>query len=216
MLVSCLTIALIGICFGVVILRKPVNVIGAVIAVAIGIGLFTVWKQSLYNGDNLGTAYAWHHRDDRGPVNLAYGKPTMTSRIVRETYPNYFYSDQFLTFNNSGKAVDGNRMTGSGFLSNMEEKPYWYVDLRQPRAIGSLVFYENKRNRHWNKRPLLVGLSNNGKNWRTAAVIANSDGSSRFTLNFETVEKARFIIIQSAKICRLAFDEIEVYPPSND
>jgi len=216
MLVSCLALTLIGISFSVIILRKPVNVIGAVIAVAFGIAVFTGWYQSLYNGANLGTAYVWHNRGDRGSVNLAYGKPTVSSRIVRETNTDFFYSDDFLTFNNSGKAVDGLRTTGSGFLSNLEEKPYWYVDLRQPRAIGSLVMYENKRKQNWNKRPLFVGLSNNGKNWRTAAVIDNSDGSSKFTVNFEPVEKARFLIIQSAKFCRLAFDEIEVYPPSND
>ncbi|MEN8807651.1 MAG: YfhO family protein, partial [Desulfobacterales bacterium] len=199
MIVTCLSIALIGIYFSVIALRKPFNATGAVIAVAIGIAVFTVWYQSLYNGDNLGSAYAWHNRDDREPVNLAYGKPTMTSRIVRESYPNYFYSDEFLTFNNSGKAVDGNRSTGSGFLSNLEEKPYWYVDLRQPRAIASLVLYENKRKQHWNKRPLFVGLSDNGKNWRTAAVINSTDGSSEITVNFKPVEKARFIILQSAK-----------------
>ncbi|MGB5616556.1 MAG: YfhO family protein [Desulfobacterales bacterium] len=216
MLVSCLTIALIGISFCVITLRKPVNIIGGVIAVATGIALFTVWNQSLYNGDNLETAYVWYNRGDRGPLNLAYGKPTNTSRIVRETYPNYFYSDQFLTFNNSGKAVDGNRKTGSGFFSNLEEKPYWYVDLHRPRAIGSLVLYENKRKQHWNKRPLLVGLSDNGKKWRTAAVISNSDGSSKLTVNFKPVENARFVLLQSAKYCRLALDEIEVYPPSNE
>jgi len=216
MIVTCLSIALIGIYFSVIALRKPFNATGAVIAVAIGIAVFTVWYQSFYNGDNLETVYAWHNRDDRGPVNLAYGKPTMTSRIVRETYPDYFYSDDFLTFNNSGKAVDGNRKTGSGFLSNLEEKPYWYVDLHQPRAIGSLVLYENKRKQHWNKRPLFVGLSDNGKKWRTAAVISSSDGSSKLTVNFKPVEKARFILLQSAKFSRLVLDEIEVYPPSNE
>ena len=216
MLVSCLTIALIGICFSVITLRKPVNVIGAVIAVAIGIGLFTVWNQSLYNGDNLGTAYVWYNRGDRGPVNIAYGKPTMTSRIVRETSTDFYYSDDFLTFNNSGKAVDGNRKTGSGFLSNLEEKPYWYVDLHQPRVIASLVLYENKRKQHWNKRPLFVGLSDNGKNWRTAAVINSTDASSEITVNFKPAEKTRFILLQSAKYCRLAIDEIEVYPPYNE
>jgi hypothetical protein len=140
----------------------------------------------------------------------------MTSRIVRETNTDFFYSDDFLTLNNSGKAVDGNRTTGSGFLSNLEKKPYWYVDLHQPRAIASLVLYENKRKQHWNKRPLFVGLSDNGKKWRTAAVISSSDGSSKLTVNFKPVEKARFILLQSAKFSRLVLDEIEVYPPSNE
>ena len=216
MLVSCITIALIGISFSFITLRKPVKVIGAVIAITIGIGLFTIWYQSLYSGDNLGTVYVWHPEDDSGPVNLAYGKSTVTSRIVRETYPNYYYSDQFLTFNNSGKAVDGNYKTGSGFLSNLEEKPYWYVDLHQPRAIGSLVLYENRQKQHWNKRPLFVGLSDNGKNWRTAAVINSNDESSEITVNFKPVQNARFILLQSAKYCRLAIDEIEVYSPYNE
>jgi hypothetical protein len=216
MLVSCMTIALIGISFSVITLRKPVKVIGAVIAITIGIGLFTVWYQSLYSGDNLRTVYVWHPEDDSGPVNLAYGKSTVTRIIVKETHPDYFYSDEFLTFNNSGKAVDGDRKTGSGFLSNLEDKPYWYVDLHQPRAIGSLVLYENRQKRHWNKRPLFVGLSDNGKNWRTAAVINSSDGSSEIAVNFYPIEKARFILLQSAKYCRLAIDEIEVYPPFNE
>ena len=213
MLITCLTASLIGIYFSVSAFKKQNRFVGIIIAVAGGFCLFSLWYHSLYNGQNLGTAYVWTSKPDNGPVNLAYGKPTRTSRIVRESYPNYFYSDQFLTFNNSGKAVDGNRENGSGFISNLEEKPYWYVDLHHSRDIGALVLYENKPAKLTNQRPLLVGLSDDGKKWRTAAVIKDSGGASKMTVSFDPAEKARFLLLQSANFGRLALDEIEIYPP---
>ena len=216
MLLSCLTASLIGISLSVFNLRKTRSILGVVIAVAGGIGLFALWYHSLYTGHNLNTDYVWTSIPDNGPLNLAYGKPTRTRKIFRESYPKFFYSDQFLTLNSSGKAVDGNRTTGSGFVSNAEEKPYWYVDLNRPRDIGSLVLYENRRTKHANQRPLLVGLSDNGKEWRTATVIRQSARGSKLTVSFEPVEKARFLLVQSANFCRLAIDEIEIYPPSYD
>ena len=214
MLITCFSIVLIVIFLSIVSLKKPYNIIGVFFAIVCGTGLFTLWYHSLYNGQNIGTEYVWTSSPNSGPVNLAYGKPTRTSIILKETYPDYFYSDPYLTFFTSGKAVDGNRIMGSGFVSNVEEKPYWYVDLQEPRDIGSLALYENTLKQKWNQRPLLVGLSNNGKKWRTASVITNKDRTNKIVLKFNPTENARYVIVQSPKFGRLAFDEVEIYPPS--
>jgi hypothetical protein len=216
MLITCFSVALIGIFLSIVSLKKPHNIIVVFFAIVCGAGLFTIWYHSLYNGQNIGTKYVWTSTPGSGPVNLAYGKPTRTSKILKETYPDYFYSDPYLTFFNSGKAVDGNRNMGSGFVSNAEERPYWYVDLQEPRDIGSLALYENSQKQKWNQRPLLVGLSNNGKKWRTAFVITSKDRENRLILKFKPIENARFLIVQSPKFGRLAFDEVEIYPPSHE
>ena len=214
MFLTCFTITFVGIYACMTSLRNPYRIFGFLFAIAIGAGLFSVWYHSLYNGQNLGTEYVWTNTPNNEPINLAYGKPTKTRTIMRETSPDYYYSDPYLTYYSSGKAVDGNRTNGSGFVSNAEKKPYWYVDLQETRDIGSLTLYENTQNHKWNQRPLLVGLSNNGKRWRTASVITSKSRENKLVLKFNPIEKARFVILQLPEFGRLAFDEVEIFPPS--
>jgi hypothetical protein len=214
MVLSCTAILLIGWTAGLGVKKKPIRVILVVIGLIVGTGVFSLWYQSLYSGENLGTRYVWNERPPMPIPNLAYGKPAHTSTIMREISPNLFYSDIFLNLESSGRAVDGERKAGSGFVSNFERNPFWVVDLHRPEQIDSIVIFENRQSPSWNVRPLIVAFSDDQKNWRTAASITNENPANPLRLEFTVPQKVRYVKLRATGTCNLALDEVEIFPPA--
>jgi hypothetical protein len=214
MVASCTTILLIGWAASWRAQKIQSKVLLFVMGIIVGAGIFAMWHHSLYSGENLGTGYVWQESPPAIIPNLAYGKPTYSNNIILEISPSVFYNDSFLTLESSGRAVDGERKTGSGFVSNFERKPYWIVDLLRPEPIEFIVIFENRQNPTWNTRPLIVAFSDDQKNWRTAGAITNGDQAIPSHLEFAAPQKAQYVLLQATGACRLALDEVEIYPPA--
>ncbi len=214
-IISCLTLMLIGGAVGFGIIKKIRGMSLTVLIFMVSVGLFGFWYQSLYSGQDLGSRYLWEEGPSEPMVNLAYFKTTRTSPIWLRLSPDIAYIDPFLTFSSSGKAVDGDRSAGSGFISNLQPKPFLAIDLHQQQHIGSIVIYENIKNPSWNARPLIIGLSNDQQNWGIIKEINRRTKHTPLYIEFNTPHTARYVMLMSLETCQLALDEVEIYPPSN-
>jgi hypothetical protein len=214
MILSCTVILLILCAAGLGAQKNQIRVLSIAMGLIVGTGVFSLWYHSLYSGENLGTQYAWKKNPTMTIPNLAYGKPTHTSTIMMEIAPNLFYNDLFLNLKSSGKAVDGERKAGTGLISNFERNPFWVVDLYRSEPIGSIAIFENRQNPIWNARPLIVSFSDDQKNWRPAGAITNRKLANPLRLEFTIPEKARYVLLQATGTCRLALDEVEIFPPA--
>jgi len=203
MILSCVTLGLIGSFIGFRLLMRPYALFVAISAFLISAAIFSLWYQSLYSGKNLRTDYAWNERLSATNSNIAYNKKTnMSSRL----YSNYSYLFA------SNQAVDGNRAPGSGFCTKLQPEPWWIVDLKSSKSIDRIVLYESRRNSNTNKRPLTVMVSENGETWRLGTRVADEDHLSPIILNLEQPLTARFILIRASGHSHLSFDEVEIYP----
>ena len=114
----------------------------------------------------------------------------------------------------SSRAVDGNRSARSGFQTGLQLDPWWMVDLRDRKSIESIQIYESQFDSQWNKRPLSVSLSSDGKNWRKVKTLEDPKDESPIEVNFEEPQMGRYVLIHASGPCYLSFDELEIYPSS--
>ena len=203
MILSCATFVSLGIFIGSFILKRPIGLGIATIAMFIGVGGFSMWYQSLYTGENFETRYVWREGFSEGLSNLAYGRPTRMS--------SFFSKYHYLLMGN--RAVDGDRTAGSGFCTKLQSNPWWFVDLLDTKSIGAVYIYESHSNSKVNKRPLLVAISSNGKKWRKVKIVHNVNYETPIKITFKEPKTGRYVRIQASGSCHLNFDEVEIYPP---
>jgi hypothetical protein len=65
---SSAALALLGLLASARLLRGRRRILGAVAAVVVAIGIFGIWRASLYRGEHLGTVYSWQDGEVRQPV----------------------------------------------------------------------------------------------------------------------------------------------------
>jgi len=201
--ISCTTLIMAGFIFSRRAFSKGKKwLLAASVFLVMGLGVFFLWYRSLYNGDNLGTLYAWQTRPISTPANLAYGKKTKMSSLL---YPDFPY------YKSSAKAVDGSRVPASGFLTASDISPWWAIDLHQTLDFNQIIIFEAQQDTNINARPLKVTFSDDGHNWRPGAVISEVSRNGRLNLVFEEPQKARYVLIRSSGTCHLSFDEVEIF-----
>lgn len=231
--VSCTTLALIGVfvCFGS--LKGLQRTIGVVLILIISVGGFMLWYNSLYNGDNLETEFIWTYTPPLKTPNIAYGKKSwLSASAIPKPYPHTRNEARVSTL------TDGDRSPGSGISSWLADNPAWFLDLFSNEKISNLLLYESGMDTSANirrlsvsspgpseenlafkdtvnRRPLTVSMSNDGSKWRTvASVISPAIHNEPLRIIFDKPETARFVKIELSGKSRLTFDEIEVYGPS--
>jgi len=187
--------------------RPLFKIIAAVAVLIFCICGYYIWFQSLYNGDNLGTVYSWYEAPAPQFPNIAYGKRTNMSS---------HYCEDYRYYRSSGRAVDGVRSAESGFITGLENSPWWIVDLKQIKAIRAIHIYEDIKGQQVNRRPITVSFSSDGKNWRTVRVISEAASETPIRLEFSSSEKTRYVLLKAYGKCRLALNEVEIYSATKD
>ena len=129
------------------------------------------------------------------------------SSILNINYP-YLYA--------SNQGVDGKRTAGSGFCTNFQKNPWWFVDLKSTKSINSIVAFSAEKNPKLNRKPLKVFLSEDGKSWQLGGHLSDVNIKTPLSLSFHQPLLAQFILIQATGYCHLAMDEIEVYPQDHN
>lgn len=216
MIISCSTLTLIGLFVCFYILKKPVNILTTVAVIVLGTGLFTIWHQSLFNGKNLSMAYSWTSSPPVSIINLAYGKPTHIKSIVHNISSGILYWTNFNNRSNSGRAVDGNRSPGSGFITNLQLNPWWIVDLHQTELIGSIEVYPGVPGPKQNTKPVTVKISAHGKVWHDVGIINLAQHTPPVRMTIKKPVQTRYVLLKAIGPCRLAIDEVEIYPPAGN
>lgn len=208
MLISCSTLAAIGlfVCFRG--LNGLPRIIGITIILGISAGGFMLWYTSLYSGDNLETEYLWTYSPLSKERNLAYGKKSWVNDEAILAGWSYARSSRISSF------VDGDKTPGSGFVSRPCDNPAWFLDLHDKKYIKTIYLYESEQAPLVNRRPLEISFSDDGDKWRHAVSIeslAQPDVPTR--IDFERPQHARYIRINATGTSMLSFDEVEVYGP---
>lgn len=195
MLISCVTLFLIGLFFARHQSLEKKWKIPAAVCLLISAGLFFAWHQSLYNGDNLGTQYTWTSEDFPPPDNLAYAKRTKMDNKSRTNY--------------AGLGVDGER-DGRRFNTRANRQGWWQVDLASPKKIGEIVIFDS-RGRGRKNLPLLIMGSTDGKTFKRLKTVEKRGNAMpwRIPMNGEVT---RFVRLRSSTEHTLSFEEIEIYP----
>ncbi|MFP4040072.1 MAG: hypothetical protein ACLFS7_05965 [Desulfosudaceae bacterium] len=233
MVVSCLTLVLLGVLAGIRMRRQPLA--GFTVAAAftcLAIGLFAAWFNSLYTGESFNTRYTWQTPSPKEMSNLAYGKPTEISA----------YNQVHSPYLHSRRGVDGDRSFYSCFVTAYHRNPWFEIDLQKVSTVGSiditaslqgneedkmiLYFKENaaaagingifvfrKVPVPFNRLPLVVAVSGNDRNWEYAPVERLTPGVTQ-TVRFEDPAEIRYVKIMAAGTCRLSLNEVEVFPPA--
>lgn len=183
------------------------RIIVAMIVLITGTGLFMLWYNSLYNGDNLETEYAWTYIPPQKIPNLAYGKKTWISPPpARCDYCGPDFSHTLL--------IDGDYSKEASFSTQDGVGPSWFLDLYSKEEIKTILLYEDSNDLLVNVRPLEISFSDDGDKWRHAVSIeslAQSDVPTR--IDFERPQSARYIRINATGESALSFNEVEVYGP---
>jgi hypothetical protein len=214
MIISCATLTLIVLFFCFHTLNKPFNILATMAVIVIGIGLFTIWYQSLFNGKNLGTLYSWTSNPPTSTINLAYGKRTHMKSIEYNISSGIIYSTDYNNRENSGRAVDGDRSPGSGFITNLQLNPWWVVDLYQTELIGSILVYPGVPGPKRNTRPVAVTISTDGKTWQTLGIINLVRPNPPVSVTIKKPVQCRYVLLRAMGPCYFAIDEVEIYPPA--
>lgn len=203
MIISSITFLIIGLYSGLRSFRGILKITVIAFVLGIGTGGFFIWYDSLYNGDNLNTKYAWAYEPPSHEPNIAYGKKTSMSSSLRGS-PGYYHSS---------RAVDGDRSNNTGFTTAPEVNPTWSVDLNSIENIKTIVLYESSYDFSVNKRPIDIFFSDDSTQWRPAATITSAENQqSPIRIDFKTHPTARYIQIRASGFSSLRFDEVEVYP----
>lgn len=196
MLISCITLLLLGLYFGFRILSGKLLIISVAITLVAPVVLFIAWYASLYGGDNLETRYRWSSNKLPPAGNLAYAKKTAMS------------SEKWMAY--AGLGVDGRNSVP--FRTKKKRKGWWQVDLGSPREIGEIRIYD-KTLQGQKHLPLKIYGSVRGKPTTLLKTVRQRGDSHpwRIPMDGATI---RFLRIQSSKRASLEFGEIEVYAPA--
>jgi hypothetical protein len=193
-IISCTVLAIFGIyvCFRR--LKGLQRFVGAVIFVVLSAGIFLLWYNSLYNGDNLETRYNWKYELPQKVPNLAYGKKT----------PSYYLDAGSMLRLYSGRSVDGNTEPDSGVVLRPSDEAL-IVSLGHLQEIERIVLYGDF------KAQPEISLSQDGEDWREIAFDFSEEGNlSPLQIIFEMPESALFVKVRSVGL-ELGIDELEVY-----
>lgn len=166
---------------------------------------FWAWYQSLYGGGNIGTMYSWTSETVQPHLlsryNLAYGKMTSMSQ-----------PDFCQPFKSSSRGVDGNRGPEPGFITSIEEHPWWQVDLSRPETIADIAIFKYGGTDNESFLPLDITVSDDGTRWFTAATISQKSSTGYWHIRLRDVT-ARYIRLQSRQKGRMVLAEVEIYGP---
>ncbi len=237
MLISCLTLAGIGLFYGLFRIRGPAGYGTALTSAVFAAGLCWLWYHSLYTGDNLHTRYVWQAPLPGAIRNLAYGKPTHASMSP-------FGPLRLNLIHGSAYAVDGDRSFASCFSTGTHLSPWLEIDLLQPQPIGSIVIYTDLQgletgNIVWytqdsvrisedydflvfekapvtfNLLPLMISVSSDHAHWETTEIYSLTK-KKPLMIQPEKPVTARYIRVAASGKCRLCLNEVEIYPPLPD
>jgi len=137
--------------------------------------------------------------------NVALGKAAKQSSLSAFSRPN-----------DAQGAVNGTRTGQFGFHTDLEDRPWWEVDLGRPLAIGEIRIFNRLDVGAERSRSLNVLLSNDGVSWRTVhdqegRVFGGLDG--RPLRIFPAAQEAQFVRVQLTERQYLHLDQVEVYEP---
>jgi hypothetical protein len=168
---------------------------------------FFVWYHSLYEGGNLGTNYAWtselirpHLSSDH---NLAYGKRTSMSTGGAVPYSEH-----------NSLGVDGQRDPRHGFITDLQERAWWQVDLGQAKPLAEIFLYKRAARYKRCTLPFDVMVSKDEKRWFLVDTVTQEGGRPHWRIRLEGIS-ARYIRIQTQEPGCLALAEVEVYGPAD-
>ena len=200
-MVSCLTLLLIGIYFSLYTVSGNRRWITLTVSTLLSLGAFFTWHISLYNGENLSTEYQWSSIEFPPTENLSYGRPTRMSSIWSDEVPYNFYA---------GRAVDGDTKT-AGFATNKHDnRSWWEVNLGRTRLIGEIVIHpglDGAKN-----FPLQVYISENGENYKLITTITNSSNIFPVRVTIPAT-RAQFVRLARTQPGPMALKEVEIFTP---
>ena len=231
MIISCVTFALIG-CFVSFRVLKGLSMTTGIISICvIAAGVFGIWYNSLYSGDNLNTEYTWDYTPPLETPNLAYGKKNWLGASAISSSVGGRERELYI-----GRFVDGDRSQGSGFATRLSESPAWFLDLFRTEKIRTMILYKSGQNPKSYLGPLntlariclssvqsvsppipdeslmIIELSNDGNKWSVPIPVEfrpNSGAPARII--FDKPVSARYIKVMSIGESQLSFDEVEIY-----
>lgn len=201
MIVSCLTLFLLGVVISMSSFKKPSNFFAMIVFLVISSGLFLLWFSSLYTGENLSTEYHWYSKEPSSLPNLAYGKEVILSSI---------HYTEFDQINSGGKAVDGDYSPRSGIRTAFQKKPSLTINLFRPKLIGSVKVFGALKGEYFNIKPLEIRFALNPDKW-VSMKLNEINGIMQISLKRPI--KAKYVQLRASGKCILALDEVEIFPP---
>jgi len=114
-------------------------------------------------------------------------------------------------FKSSSRGVDGNRRQKPGFITSIEEHPWWQVDLSRPEIIADIVLFKYG-GQDKSFLPLDITASNDGTRWFTVATISQKSSTGYWHIQLRDVT-ARYIRLQSRQKGCMVLTEVEIYGP---
>lgn len=190
------------------------------------------WKQTLESGSykarlarnnavwDTYLALYWHNLNSKSALltveelteltncpNVAIGKPTAqsSSDLENENGPS-----------NARRANDGIRRFDYGFRTEIEDNPWWMVDLMDVFSIVSIHVY-SVTDATSNADARLLDVSIDGCTWTNVASFSERrDKTLPHVMNLADDIKARFVRIKLAGAGSLGEDEVEIYGFMND
>ena len=202
-IVSCLTLWLIGIYFSLHTVSGTRRWTTLTVSTLLSLGAFLTWHLSLYNGENLPTEYQWTSIEFPPNENLSYGRPTRMSSIWSNEVPYNFYA---------GRAVDGDTQT-AGFATNKRDsRSWWEVNLGRNRPIGEIAIHAGINGA--DNFPLHVYISENGENYKLITTI--DIPSKIFPVRITIPETpAQFVRLARNQPGSLSLTEVEIFAPKD-
>ncbi|MBF0103113.1 MAG: YfhO family protein [Desulfobacterales bacterium] len=212
MMISCATLT-ISILISFLHMRGAILKLSVLTTISIPICIFMLWQHSLFNGKNIGTIYKWESPSSPLNQNIAFGRKSRASSLMVYTFAGIVYYCDFDVYSSFGRSVDGNRELNSGFLTQKQENPWWYIDFITPTEMGSVVLYGNFSEDILNTQRLLVIFTDDLQNRKHVEEINVTPNERPLVLKLNKSVLARFVIIEGQGECRLSIDEVEIYPP---
>lgn len=140
-------------------------------------------------------------------TNLALNKPARQSS-----------TSAWSTANDAQGAVNGVKNGSFGFHTDIENQPWWQVDLQQVYPLGEIHVY-NRMEEAARAASLLILLSNDGSTWQQVysqggTVFGGVTDGKPLKVNLSG-RQARFVRLQLAARQYFHLDEVEVYAGSS-
>ncbi|MCJ2134422.1 FkbM family methyltransferase [Methylobacterium sp. J-026] len=163
--------------------------------------------------DGAGHGEAFYCRPKRGGINLpdyegviSAGKPAAQSSLCEWSY--------FDVANGPQGGVNGPLTGRPGFHTDIEDAPWWQVDLEAIQALNEVRVYNRMDCARERSRTLQVLLSNDGETWRRVHDQAGRTfgGADGRPLQVPLAgERARYVRLQLAERAFLHLDKVHVF-----